>query len=96
MESIYCYRCGAEIVLPIYRSSECPGCGSDARVCKNCTFYAPGRQHDCKEHIVDPVHEKERANFCDYFRPTEQAFHPDTKEKKRKEESRRAFDDLFS
>jgi hypothetical protein len=93
MESMLCYHCGAEIPLPVYRSSECPSCGREARVCRNCVFYAPGRQYDCKEHITEPVFDKERANFCDYFRPAPPAQQGSSGDEA---SARRAFDDLFS
>jgi hypothetical protein len=93
MESMRCYNCKAAIPLPVYRSSECPSCGREARVCRNCTFYEPGRQYDCREHITEPVFEKEKANFCDYFRPAkgsgEGVSHSQS-------DARKAFDDLFS
>ena len=28
----------------------------------------------CRETVADAVHDKERANFCDYFQPRPQAF----------------------
>ena len=64
-----CYHCAtafpAEFVIA--RATECPNCGRDVRVCKNCKHYAPGSHWDCHESIPDQVVDKERANFCDYF-----------------------------
>ena len=37
-------------------------------MCKNCTFYEPGAHWDCRETIPEAVRDKERANFCDYFK----------------------------
>jgi hypothetical protein len=55
------------------RETLCPNCGKATRVCRNCRFYAPGRSNDCVEPIlVDPVPDKTRANFCEYFAPTTQ------------------------
>lgn len=64
-----CYHCHAGFAddYKAYRSSTCPDCGRDVKVCKNCNFYAPGMQHDCRESIQDPVKDKELSNFCDYF-----------------------------
>jgi hypothetical protein len=65
-----CFNCGTE--LPprdrIFRQTLCETCGSDVRVCRNCTFFSPGVQWDCRETITEPVRDKERANFCDHFR----------------------------
>lgn len=69
-----CYHCGAS--LPpretIFRATVCEECGRDVRCCKNCDFYAPGAHWDCRETIQEPVRDKERANFCDHFRPGSQ------------------------
>ena len=53
----------------ISRTSICPDCGRDLHVCRNCQFYAPGQHYDCHETVDEPVRNKERANFCDYFKP---------------------------
>lgn len=64
-----CFSCGHEFGPndEIVRSTVCPECGKDARVCKNCTFYSPGSHWDCRETIDEPVRDKESANFCGYF-----------------------------
>ena len=53
----------------IYRDSTCPSCGADLHSCINCKFYAPGSHYDCHETIEEPVRDKERSNFCDFFKP---------------------------
>ena len=65
-----CHACGTELPgdLPIFRETECPQCSKPLKVCLNCTFYEKGAQWDCRESIQEPVREKDRANFCDYFR----------------------------
>ena len=65
-----CHFCGAGIAADtaIYRNSECPQCTKPLKICLNCDFYEKGAQWDCRETIGEPVREKERANFCDYFR----------------------------
>jgi hypothetical protein len=64
-----CHFCGQKIDdnLAIYRSTLCPFCGKDLKICLNCEFYSPGVHWDCRESITDPVAEKDKANFCDYF-----------------------------
>jgi len=49
------------------RRDECPCCGSDARVCKNCSLYDPAAYRACREDQAEWVKEKDRANFCGYF-----------------------------
>lgn len=50
---------------------ECIQCRADMHVCKNCSFYDPKSYNECRESSADPVKEKERANFCDYFKPSD-------------------------
>jgi hypothetical protein len=67
-----CWRCGAPLEglpLPIGRSAECPQCRVGLRVCRLCEFYDQQASKQCREPQAEPVQEKERANFCDYFRP---------------------------
>ncbi len=71
-ENLNCWKCGASlagVVLPLGRRDECPACGADLHVCRMCGFYDPAVSKDCRETMADEVAEKERANFCDYFRP---------------------------
>ncbi len=65
-----CYKCGTEFPrdMVVTRVLECPSCNAPVRCCRNCTFYEPGAHWDCRETIPDPVFDKERSNFCDYFR----------------------------
>ncbi len=65
-----CHSCGSPMEFDmIYRTTVCPTCGKEVKVCLNCRFYSPGAHWDCKETIPEPVREKDRANFCDYFQP---------------------------
>lgn len=72
MVAMKCHFCGTRIEenTPIYRSSLCPTCGKELRICLNCRFYSPGSHWDCRETIQEPVFDKERANFCEYFKPS--------------------------
>lgn len=65
-----CFSCQKEMTFADAKISlreECPHCGADAHVCKNCQFYDPKAYNECREPSADRVKEKERANFCDYF-----------------------------
>jgi hypothetical protein len=33
----------------------------------HCRFFLPGSRGDCSESGAEPVADKERANFCDWF-----------------------------
>ena len=94
-----CYACGAELpeTMEVHRATECPSCRRDLHVCRNCTFYAPGRHNDCAETVPEGVTEKERANFCDYFRFRQGRAGADAagRDKERREAARRKLDGLF-
>ncbi len=65
-----CWHCGNELgPLDYGREATCGKCGRDTRVCKNCIFYERGAQNDCREPQAERVVDKERGNFCDYFKP---------------------------
>ena len=55
---------------------QCPSCSADLHVCKMCAFYDPRVARQCREDGADDVTDKERPNFCDWFKPSEAAFDP--------------------
>ncbi len=65
-----CFHCGTlnSYVMPLGRKEECSKCHSDAHVCKNCEHYDPKVYNECRETQADFIAEKERANFCDFFK----------------------------
>ncbi len=64
-----CHRCGQAVDIEfVGRRDECPKCGSDLRVCLNCDFYEEGRANACREPQAETVKEKDRSNFCSFFR----------------------------
>jgi hypothetical protein len=76
---LVCWKCGVsieEIPLPLGRESECKNCRAQLHVCKLCEFYNPDKAEQCEEPIADYVRDKERANFCDYFKPKPGAYAP--------------------
>jgi hypothetical protein len=54
--------------MPLRRRDECPACGADVHVCRMCAFYDTSVAKSCREPVAEEVTDKERANFCDYFR----------------------------
>ena len=92
-----CWYCG-ESVASADRfgfSDICPVCGKDLRVCKNCAFYAPGQYGDCKENISETVRDKEKRNFCDFFRIAKDNGGADRSKIDAARQARGAFDKLF-
>lgn len=66
----HCWHCAAPLgPLDFAREGECPRCRRQTHVCRNCRFYQPGLHNDCREPVAEPVQDKTRANFCDYFEP---------------------------
>jgi len=76
---LVCWRCGISIIdlpMPLARIAECRSCHAELHVCKLCEFYDTHVADQCREPVADYVKEKQRANFCDYFRPRPGAFNP--------------------
>ena len=74
-----CWRCGAsleKLSLPLSRLDECPECEVHLHVCRMCAYFDPAVTRSCREDDAEEVREKERANFCDYFRARNDAFDP--------------------
>lgn len=71
MIRLTCFSCGKELELTdrVGRREECSHCGSDLHVCKNCDFFDSKVYNECRETSADVVREKERANYCDFFKP---------------------------
>ncbi len=69
-----CWSCGSELsALDYGRADSCKKCGRDTKVCKGCIFYDPNKNNACREIQAERVVEKERSNFCDYFKPARPA-----------------------
>ena len=65
-----CWNCGAPLGPFDYgRADTCKSCGRDTKVCKGCIYYDPDINNQCKETQADRVVDKERSNFCDWFKP---------------------------
>jgi hypothetical protein len=86
-----CYKCGATVELEtVGRRDECQRCGADLHVCLNCSFYEPNRANECFEPQAERVKEKDRSNFCDFFR-----FKKDGETTSGKDEAKKLWDQLF-
>ncbi len=80
--NLACYRCGeslAGLSLPLSRHDQCPGCSADLHVCRMCVFFDARVPRQCREDGADDVGDKERPNFCDWFKPSDTAFDPGRK-----------------
>ena len=66
-----CFSCQKElpIIDKVGFREECYSCRADVHCCKNCDFYDPKSYNECRETSADVVREKDRANYCDFFKP---------------------------
>jgi hypothetical protein len=65
-----CWKCNKTLIdLPrkINFRAECPHCGADVHVCKNCRYYAPGKPNDCAVPGTEFIKDREAMNFCEEF-----------------------------
>ena len=94
--SIACYRCGASLAslsLPLSRQDECPECRNYLHVCKMCIYFDARVPRQCREDGAEEVRDKDRLNFCDWFKPSDAAF--DAERKDEEDEAISAAEDLF-
>lgn len=93
-----CYNCGTAATTAangsVPRLSECDECGSDLHCCKNCAFYDPDSYNDCRENQADRVVDKERSNFCDFFKFADSSS-VQAGQSGKKEQALKKLDDLF-
>ncbi len=95
----HCYKCGWTYTLDgsPSRMESCHQCHADLRICLNCTHYAKGVAHECRERRADPVADKASANFCEYFDFMKREWTgdgaPDTREDEAREKLKKLFGD---
>ncbi|MFT4937631.1 MAG: hypothetical protein ACI88A_000648 [Paraglaciecola sp.] len=95
-EIFTCWKCGeslTDVILPMSRREECVGCGADQHVCKMCVFFDSKNSGSCNEEKAEPPSDTEHANFCDYFKPSTDAF--SAASEKKSEQAKANFAALF-
>ena len=78
-EDIRCYRCGeslAALTPPISRQDTCPSCTNYLHVCRMCVYFDAAVPRQCLEDDAEDVVEKEKLNFCEWYKPSPAAFDP--------------------
>ncbi len=93
-----CYFCGNPLgeTVQIFRSSTCPSCSKDLKICYNCKFFSESAHWKCLETLYEPVAEKDRSNFCDYFTFKDTTENEDRMKKGFKgKKTKEAFEKLF-
>lgn len=75
--NMQCWKCGTElknILLPFSRYEECSHCKTDLHACITCKHYDPSISDACREDRAEYVLDKDKANFCDFFRVNPKAW----------------------
>lgn len=64
-----CHACGATWASAISpgRTDVCAACRAELRCCLNCVSYEVAAAQQCRDRRAEPVLEKDRGNFCEYF-----------------------------
>ena len=69
-----CHACQTEIVLAAGESlgfrEACDRCRADLHVCLNCLHHDPSAYNECHEPNAERILDRDRANRCEYFRPS--------------------------
>ena len=88
-----CVFCGkeVEIIDRVGRLEECPHCSRDLHSCVQCNLYDRSYHNDCRENQSPYVSDKERANFCEFFK-----FGRDVQSQNKEiDESKKKLENLF-
>ncbi len=79
--SLTCYKCNKPLSetfkVMLGRRDSCPSCMTDIRCCRMCIHYDANSYNECRESSADRVQDKEKANFCDYFKLVSVGTNPD-------------------
>jgi hypothetical protein len=90
-----CWQCGeplSDMILPVSRRESCRCCSAEIHCCRMCIHFRPNRLEACGEERAEDVSNRELANFCDYFAPSQNAFH---EAKPGDDQARNALEALF-
>jgi len=75
--TMQCWKCGTELknlLLPFSRYEECSHCKADLHACISCRHYDPSISDACREDRAEFILDKDKANFCDYFKVNTRAY----------------------
>ena len=75
-KSIKCYKCQNVLELNegdrILRHEECNSCQASLYCCRMCIHYDTQSYNECREPLAERIVDKEKANFCSYFKISDQ------------------------
>ena len=92
-----CRVCGRETAVGeiIGRRDNCESCGAALRSCLQCRHHDPAYSNDCRELQAEPVPDKEKANFCEFYQPAQGGPGPGKGGSLSKSEADRKWEELF-
>ena len=82
VESWMCWQCGMAVndqPLPLSTYAECRPCRAQLHCCRQCQHYNPRLRVDCDEPRAESHSEREKANFCDWFKLRREFVEPSEK-----------------
>lgn len=90
-----CHFCAGALdaAMRIVRDTECPHCHRDLHACVQCRDYDPHAHNKCRESQAEWVTDRDRRNFCDYFK-LDSAGRPGAM-RGRADSARKKLDDIF-
>jgi len=65
-----CSSCGTELPavnFEISSATQCPKCGEDLHVCKNCVSFDTSSRFECRQILKERVARKDVSNLCMLF-----------------------------
>ena len=69
---LLCWQCATPVVdepMPLSTYATCRTCRASLHVCRLCQFDNSTWRSDCNEPRAESVSDREKANFCDWFKP---------------------------
>ena len=66
-----CWQCNSVVTdqpLPLSTYAECRQCRAQLHCCRQCQHFNPRLRADCDEPRAESHSEREKANFCDWFK----------------------------
>ena len=70
-QNVVCWHCGVSVSeepLPLSTYAECRPCRAQLHCCRQCQHYNPRLRVDCDEPRAESHSEREKSNFCDWFK----------------------------
>jgi len=90
---VVCFGCGEKFPFEsVQFNDDCLKCSASLHCCRNCEFYDESYSNFCRESSADRVLDKEKKNFCEFFKGIESSRQGG---KSPKEDLRKAAEALF-